>query len=225
LTDVDLSALEAVAGQCEALGVKVVRTVGDIKAVKTRVEIVENTIKAFGKIDVLVNSAGIFKASSVVQPNDANFDEVMDINVRCLYRMTSLCVPHLIKSKGNIVNVSSVAAKYPVQLDGMAYCVSKAAVDMLTKSTALELSSYGIRVNSVNPGYCHTGILRYIAAGDELEKVWSEVGQDHALGRTGEVEEISNMITYLASEEASFMTGSNVVVDGGYLIHKHTVSN
>jgi NAD(P)-dependent dehydrogenase (short-subunit alcohol dehydrogenase family) len=226
LTDREAPSLEVVAQECRELGAKVVLTVGDITSEETRVMIVENTVKSFGRVDVLLNSAGVYKDTCITQPSDTNFDSVMDINVRSLYRMSALCVPHLIKTRGNIVNISSVAAKYPVLPTGLAYHVSKAAVDMLTKSTALELAPFNVRVNSVNPGFCHTGILRHLnVEKNELEKMWQDVGQDHALGRTGEVQEVTNVIAFLASDEASFMTGSNVVVDGGYLIHKHTVSN
>lgn len=112
--------------------------------------IVDETIEQFGKLDVLINNAGIVIQDNVVQVNISEFDRIFDTNVRSAIKLTKLCVPHLEKTKGNVVNVSSVAGLKAFQ-NIMSYCISKAALDQFTKCTALDLAPKGIRVNSINP--------------------------------------------------------------------------
>ena len=132
---------------------------------------VKRVIQAFGKLDVLVNNAGVGELGSIEVTSLAQYDRVMDINVRAAYHMSMLCVPHLIATKGNIVNVSSVCGTraFPGLLS---YCVSKSALDQLTKCTALELAPKGVRVNSINPGVILTGIhLKAGLSEEEYKKV------------------------------------------------------
>jgi len=225
LTGLELEALEKVTADCRGLGTKAISIFGDITSEEIRRKVVEDTIAEFGRIDVLINNAGIFRASNILTPNDDQYDLVMDVNLRSVYRMTALCVPHLIKTQGNIVNISSVSGKHPNCDDGMAYHVAKAGILMFTKSIAVELAPYNVRVNTINPGFVRTDVMKSYTTTDERHKFYEAVALDHALGRTGTMEELSNSVAFLASDEASFITGADLTVDGGYLIHKHAATN
>lgn len=139
----------------------------------------------------------------------------MNTNVRSIYHLTTLAVPHLIKTKGNIVNVSSVNGirAFPGVL---AYCVSKAAVDQFTRCVALDLAPKQVRVNSVNPGVTITNLHKRGGMNQEQYEAFIKRSQEtHALGRPGEPEEVARTIAFLASQDASFITGATLPVDGG----------
>lgn len=179
-------------------------------------EIVDKTLERFGQIDVLVNNAGILLAGTIESTNVADFDRLMDVNLRSVFRLTQKAVPSLLKTKGNIVNVSSVAGcrSFP---NALSYCISKAALDQLTKCTALELASGGVRVNSVNPGTVRTDIHQRSGMGIEQYAAYIKRGEaTHALGRIGRVSEVSDGILFLANDStASFITGTCLLIDGG----------
>merc|ERR1739844_821345 len=143
------------------------------------------------------------------------YDAVMNTNVRSLYHLTMLTAPHLIKTKGNIVNVSSVNGirSFPGVL---AYNLSKAAVDQFTRCVALELAPKQVRVNCVNPGVTITELQKRGGLNEEAYANFLEKSkQTHALGRPGEAEEVAKAIAFLASDDASFSTGISLPVDGG----------
>lgn len=178
-------------------------------------KIVPATIEKFGKLDVLINNAGIIELGSIESTSLEQYDRVMSTNVRSLYQLTMLATPELIKTKGNIVNVSSVCGlrSFPGVL---AYNVSKSAVDQLTRCVALELAPKGVRVNSVNPGVIITELQKRGGLDDEAyAKFLEHSKQTHALGRPGEVNEVAAAIAFMASADASFSTGVNLPVDGG----------
>ncbi|GAB0098482.1 3-oxoacyl- [Sergentomyia squamirostris] len=177
--------------------------------------IINNTIAHFGQLNVLVNNAGILEGGSIEETSLEQYDKIMNTNVRSVYHLTMLAVPHLIKTKGNIVNVSSVTGtrSFP---NCLAYCISKSAVDQFTKCTALELAPKQVRVNAVNPGVIVTDIHKRGGMDDAAYAAFLEKGKNtHALGRVGTVDEVANGILFLASERASFITGANLPVCGG----------
>jgi len=177
--------------------------------------LVDKTVNKFGCIDVLVNNAGIVKNGTIENTELNDYDEVMNLNARSVFRLMNLTVPHLIKTKGNIVNISSVAGicSFPNVLP---YCVSKAAVDQLTKCAALDLASKQVRVNAVNPGVIVTDIHKRGGMDDvTYQKFLEHSKTTHALGRAGQTEEVSSVVAFLASDAASFMTGCTLPVDGG----------
>lgn len=178
-------------------------------------KIVTDTLKKFGKLNVLVNNAGIIELGSIENTSLGQYDRVMNTNVRSLYQLTALATPELIKTKGSIVNVSSVNGirSFPGVL---AYNISKAAVDQFTRCVALELAPKGVRVNSVNPGVIITELQKRGGLDDAAySKFLERAKETHALGRPGEGKEVAAAIAFLASDEASFSTGVNLPVDGG----------
>ncbi|KAK4882349.1 hypothetical protein RN001_005668 [Aquatica leii] len=177
--------------------------------------ILESTIKHFGKLDVLINNAGIIETGSIETTTLEQYDRLMNINVRSIYHLTMLAVPHLIQTKGNIVNVSSVNGlrAFPGVL---AYCLSKASVDQFTRCTALELAPKQVRVNCVNPGVTVTNLHKRGGMNDEqYAQFLTRTKETHALGRPGEASEVASTIVFLASDDASNITGASIPVDGG----------
>ncbi|XP_011252034.1 uncharacterized protein LOC105248759 isoform X1 [Camponotus floridanus] len=177
--------------------------------------IIDLTIKHYGKLDVLINNAGILESGSIESTSLEQYDNVFNINVRSVYQLTALAVPHLIKTKGNIVNVSSVTGlrSFP---NCLAYCMSKAALDQFTRCIALELGPKQVRVNAVNPGVVITNLHRSSGMDEEQLKTFFEHAKEtHILGRPGDVTEVAKSIAFLASDDATFITGATLPVDGG----------
>ena len=177
--------------------------------------LVSETIQHAGQIDVLVNAAGIIKNGTIENTTMDDWDRMMDINVRSTFNLMQKCIPHLQKTKGNIVNVSSITGlrAFPGVL---AYCVSKAAVDQLTRCTALELAPQGIRVNAVNPGVVETNLhKRGGMPREDYDKFLANAANTHPLGRPGKPQEVAELIYFLASEKAAWITGVTYEIDGG----------
>ncbi|MFY9571612.1 MAG: glucose 1-dehydrogenase, partial [Blastocatellia bacterium] len=172
-------------------------------------------IESRGGLDVLVNAAGILKAGRIEDTTLELWDEMLNVNLRSVFHLMKLAVPHLERSRGNIVNVSSVTG--PRSFPGvLAYCVSKAAVDQLTRCAALELAAKGIRVNAVNPGVVVTELHRAGGMTEEAYAAFLEHSKTtHPLGRVGQPEEVAELIYFLASDRASWITGATVGIDGG----------
>ncbi|CAO1297143.1 unnamed protein product [Diamesa tonsa] len=216
LTGRNLLNLKETAKDCKGSPLLVV---GDVNVEADRVNIINKTIEKFGKLNVLVNNAGMGEGgdiqTGIVSTTMEQYDQVMDTNVRSVFHLTQLAIPHLIKTQGNIVNVSSVAGprSFPNLL---AYCMSKAALDQFTKCVALELAPENVRVNSINPGLIATDFHKRLGMNDEDYQTFLEKSKEtHALGRVGTVDETSHAIAFLASDLASFITGAQLPVDGG----------
>lgn len=178
-------------------------------------KIVKETVDHYGQIDVLVNNAGIIETGTIENTTLGQYDRLMNTNVRSIYYLTMLAVPHLLKTKGNIVNVSSVNGirSFPGVL---AYNVSKASVDQFTRCVALELAPKGVRVNCVNPGVILTELQKRGGLNDEQYAAFLQRSKEtHALGRPGKPDEVAATIAFLASDLASNITGASVPVDGG----------
>jgi len=176
---------------------------------------VDETINKFGRLDVLVNAAGHISTGSIEETSLSAWDAMMNVNLRAVFQLMQLAAPHLIKTKGNIVNVSSVTGlrSFPGVL---AYCVSKAGVDQLTRCVALELAAKGVRVNAVNPGVVITEIHKRGGMSEEAYANFLEHSKTtHPLGRVGDPKEIAELVFYLASEKASWITGATYQIDGG----------
>lgn len=176
--------------------------------------IISKTIEKYGRLDILINNAGYGNHATIETLKIDDFDSMFATNVRGVVELTQLAVPHLIESKGNVVNVSSVVSTHSFK-NFLIYSMTKAALDQFTKCVALELSKYGIRVNSVNPGFIDTDFHGVDRNSEEYNALVEANNQIHPLGRVGKTEEVVNAIAFLASEKASFVTGEILLVDGG----------
>ena len=187
----------------------------DLLDEKETAAFVKDVAKDFGGIDVLVNAAGIIANGTIENTTLADYDLMMNINVRSVFQLMQLALPSIIERKGNVVNVSSVTGlrSFPGVL---AYCVSKAAVDQLTRCAALELAPKGVRVNAVNPGVVRTNLHRNAGMNEEAYAAFAERSKTtHPIGRIGEAEEIADLILFLASSKAGWITGVTYSIDGG----------
>ena len=170
----------------------------------------------FGRLDVLVNNAGIAPSVPFEQFTLDHFDNLYNTNVRGLVDITHKALPLLKKSKGNIINITSVVADKPMP-GFLIYSSTKGAVITLTKGLAKELAPFGIRVNAVSPGPIETPLFDKIGMNEkEMENMAGAISQMVPLGRFGTVDEVASVVTYLASEQASYVTGAQYKVDGGF---------
>ncbi|XP_046978458.1 3-oxoacyl-[acyl-carrier-protein] reductase FabG-like [Vanessa cardui] len=182
--------------------------------------IINETIDKFGQIDVLVNNAGISVENGGILGNDMMkaFDTILNVNLRAIVHLTVLAAPHLVKTKGNIVNISSIGGITTFSTPGITnYSVSKAALNHFTVCAATELGPHGVRVNTISPGPVRTDILEN--ANNAL--TWDNFIPLTLLKRVSEPEEIADLILYIASDKAKSITGSNYVSDNGMLIKRN----
>lgn len=188
----------------------------DVSDPSSVMELVNYTITTFGRIDALINNAAIQVNKTVEDITEEEWNRQMSVNVGGIFLCSKYFLPHLKKSRGNIVNMSSVNGFF-VEPMCAGYCTTKAAIIGLTKAMAIDHGNEGIRVNCICPGYIDAGLAEgYFQAQPDPEKAREEAGKLHALWRIGKPEEVGRVAVFLASDEASFMTGASVVVDGGF---------
>ena len=195
-------------GRCSAIRLDVTNDAEVIKAF-------ESAVRDTNRLDVLVNGAGHISTGSIENTSLVAWDAMMNVNLRAVFHLMQLASPHLINSKGNIVNISSVTGlrSFPGVL---AYCVSKAGLDQLTRCAALELAPKGVRVNAVNPGVVVTEIHKRGGMSEtDYEAFLEHSKTTHPLGRVGDPREIAELVFYLASENAAWITGATYQIDGG----------
>ncbi|KAH9417863.1 glucose 1-dehydrogenase 1-like [Dermatophagoides pteronyssinus] len=195
---------------------KILEIIGDINQEKDAEHLLNKTIETFGKLDVLVNNAGAYQVSSIWDDNYMqNYDMMFHTNVRSVVYLTKLAIPFLAKTQGNIVNVSSVAAQKPAANNTL-YAMSKSAIDMFTKSMALELGPKRIRCNAINPAAIRTPIFNKVQNSDlSTDRMADIAARSYPVGRIGEPLDCANAVAYLASDAASFINGVCLLVDGG----------
>ena len=178
--------------------------------------------QTYGGVDVLVNSAGIQRYGTVVETEEEVWDEVLDVNLKGIYLASKYAIPRMkVRGGGAIVNLSSVQA-FASQKGVAAYTASKGAINALTRAMALDHAEENIRVNAVCPASVDTPMLRwsadlFSAENKSVEETVAEWGRMHPLGRVARAEEVAEVIAFLASERASFVTGGEYKVDGGML--------
>ncbi|HEX8843049.1 MAG TPA: glucose 1-dehydrogenase [Pyrinomonadaceae bacterium] len=207
--------LQKVANEVQSKGGEALSIRADVTVQPIARRIVAQTLDNFGGVDVLVNAAGHIASGTIENTPLAVWDAMMNINLRAVFNLMQQAAPSLVERRGNIVNVSSVTGlrAFPGVL---AYCVSKAGLDQLTRCAALELASRGVRVNAVNPGVVVTEIHKRGGMNEKDYKAFLEHSKGtHPIGRVGQASEVAELILYLASERASWITGATYSIDGG----------
>jgi NAD(P)-dependent dehydrogenase (short-subunit alcohol dehydrogenase family) len=206
-----LSEIEASAPDGHLLAVD-----AELTATEAPATIVAATLERFGRIDGLVNAAGILVSGAAVDTSVEDFDAVMNINVRAPWLLTRACIPHLVAAAPSaVVNVSSVTGLRPYP-NLAPYCISKAAVDHMTRCLAIELAPAGVRVNAVNPGVVVTELHRRAGMSDAAYAAFLERGAaTHPIGRVGNPDEVARLIVWLLGSDSPWITGDTVPIDGG----------
>jgi NAD(P)-dependent dehydrogenase (short-subunit alcohol dehydrogenase family) len=216
VADLNLEAAQAVADAANAAGGTAVATAVDVSDSAAARKMIDFALAEFGRLDVLVNNAGFGFAGSVVDTDEADWDRLMSVNLKGVFLGCKHAIPVMQRQGGGaIVNTASVVANVGVR-DRAAYCASKGGVAALTRAMALDHVDAGIRVNAVAPGTIDSPYFdRMLAKVDDPAAFKKGITERQAMGRLGKPEEIAGAILYLASDEASFVTGSLLTVDGG----------
>jgi NAD(P)-dependent dehydrogenase (short-subunit alcohol dehydrogenase family) len=189
--------------------------VADLTEPGAAAQIVEAADRRFGGLDILVNAAGLIAMGTIETTSDESWERMMSVNATAPFQLMRAAVPHLIERKGCIVNVSSVNGLRSFA-GVLAYCVSKSAVDQLTRCAALELAPKGVRVNAVNPGVTVTNLHRRAGMGEDQYRAFLERSKEtHPIGRPGQADEIADLILFLCSPRAAWITGDTISIDGG----------
>jgi len=179
-------------------------------------KIMDTAVERYKRIDVLANIAGIHISKGVEDITVEEWDYLMNTNLKSFFLLCKYAVPYLKKTKGNIINMSSMVGIVG-QSNSCAYSASKGGITIMTKNMALDLAKYGIRVNSVNPGWIRSELVEdwFRQQGDREQEQRDYINSIHPLGRIGGASEAAAAIVFLASEDASFITGIALPIDGG----------
>jgi glucose 1-dehydrogenase len=203
--------------QVEATGSKVLFIQSDVSEVPAVFAMVDETVKTFGQLDILINNAGIEINAPFWEVTEEDYDKVMDINLKGMFFLTQAFVKYAKANKrqGVVVNNSSVHEELPFP-NFTAYCASKGGMQMVMRNLAVELAPLGIRINNVAPGAIRTPINAKLLSDPELLATLEE---NISLARLGEPEDVAAVVAFLASNEAKYVTGSTYYVDGGLTFH------
>lgn len=187
----------------------------DMSDLDAPARIVDQTLNAFGTINVLINNAGILFNGTALETTNAQWDQVIDINLSAVFRLCRAVIPNMMeKGKGSIVNVASDWALMGAK-GAIAYCVSKAALGQLSRCLALDHAVHGIRVNAICPGDTDTPMLDLAFPGDDRNWKLRTLAANIPMGRVARVEEVAKVAAFIASDNASFITGALIPIDGG----------
>jgi len=217
--DLSQDSLGALSGEIGALGRKVITAAGDVSKKSDVDKIIENAIKSFGKIDILVNNAGITRHAPFLSLTEQAWDEVIAVNLKSVFLMSQAAARHMVTRKyGKIISISSISSAAP---DGNMsnYGASKAGINNLTKSMAVALGEYNINVNAVASGSIVTEMLQFGRTTAEYHELLALRAKQAVLNRLGDVQEIAKVAVFLATDDAAFITGQTIPVDGGRVLH------
>ena len=225
VAELDKAGAERTAGEVKAAGRRAVALATDVTRRADLESMAGRTLADLGKIDILVNNAGIYRAAATLEITEEHWDAVLDINAKALFFACQAVLPAMIKRKrGCIVNLASMAGKVGSRTN-LPYNASKAAVVSITKSLALAHAEHGIRVNCVCPGFVETDMWNMVAReqgkllGLSPEEFTRQRKAQVPLGRMERAEDVANVIGFLATERAAYMTGQALNVTGGLVMH------
>jgi NAD(P)-dependent dehydrogenase (short-subunit alcohol dehydrogenase family) len=211
----DRAALEQGVAELAAGGGQSVAVVVDLTSADGPETAVNTAIERFGALDILVNAAGMIGFGTTDQTSDEQWDAMMALNLRAPFRLMRAAFPHLKARRGAVVNVSSVNGRR-VFPNLSAYNTSKGALDHLTRCAAIDWAPHGVRVNAVNPGVTVTNLHRRAGLDEDAYAAFlARSKETHPLGRPGEASEIAALILFLASDQAGWITGETIAIDGG----------
>ncbi len=214
-TDVQEDKLKAWVEATQGEGLSITYAMHDVTSESDWQKVIDSTIGLYGKLDILINNAGVYPPGATTENTTKEaWEKIIAINLTGPFIGSKLCLPHLKKAgSGSIVNISSIAGI--VGGNGPAYSASKAGLGLLTKDQAVEFARYNVRVNSIHPGGVLTPMTEFLSSTEGSEDLMKNMC---ALGRIGQVSEISYGALYLASDESSYTTGAALVIDGGLVI-------
>ncbi len=190
---------------------------GDVGEESTAREFTQTAIRHFGRIDILVNNAGTSVVKPIHEHTPEDWDAVLNTNVKAIYWAARHVIPVMIKQEGGVIlNTGSISGQVGITMQG-AYAASKGAVHQITRQMAIEYAPYKIRVNAICPGTVDTPLVhRSAQASGNPEAFWQRLKKAHPLGRIASAAEVAKFFVYMASDEASFITGSVLFMDGGF---------
>ncbi len=216
IADINGTGAEETARQINALGREALAVKTDVADPKSVQQLVEATLKTFGHVDVLFNDAAIQVNKTIEDTTVEEWNREMAVNLGGIFLCSKFFLPHLRKTRGCIINMASVNGFFAEPMCA-GYCATKGGIIALTKAMAIDHGKEGVRVNCICPGYIDAGLAwGYFEAQPDPAAARAAAGKLHALWRIGKPEEVGRVAVFLASDDASFMTGSAVVVDGGF---------
>ena len=225
LVDMNADALAEAVTHLEGRGTKVATMQVDLTAEDAADKVVARCVEEFGSIDVLINNAGIYPQVPMLQMDRATFDRVYNLNLKAVAFLSQAAARHMVENeiRGAIVNIGSIDSFHPSMVGLAAYDASKGGVLMFTKNLALELAPHGIRVNMIAPGGITTPGTAAPLAGsgmtqEQMDQMMAQFTALIPMKRFGEPREIGAAAVFLASEAASYITGTSLIVDGGRLL-------
>jgi len=217
VSDISLEDCQKVVKEIEEIKGEAMAIKCDVSKKEEVQEMIEKTIKKWGKIDILVNNAGIADFKNFLELNEEDWDRTIDINLKGYFLVAQAVAKEMVKRKsGVIINIASIAmGQVGIGFPGLThYCASKGGIVGMTEAMAIELAPFNIRVNVISPGAIETPMVDPLKADKKtIEALLARI----PMKRMGKPEEVSNLVLFLASESSSYMTGANVVIDGGWL--------